>query len=460
MKKNYLLYAFVLTAIVVFVLFGGYFFTPVTIFGYTVKKIDIFSDIRPDEKKIVIPVTNTVPSDIAGVSGATVEACPKDITCIEEYASDHSAMRHFYEMLDSIHLLKRPVRIGFYGDSFIEGDILVSDIREQLQQVYGGCGVGYVPIISGTAGFRRTVIHGFQNITSSSLLNSSSDLGISGYAFKTNQGAGVSYKGVDKPGLNEFSVARLLYRGQKYLYSSYSVNKKGVVPIKLDTTPGIHCVDIRDSIRSIAFSFSPGMTLYGVYLDGDKGIAIDNFSVRGHSGLNLKNIPLSNLRQTDRLLHYDLIVLQYGLNAGGLTTTNYEGYKKGMLSNIRHIREAFPDASIILFSVGDRNTRKQGEFVTADGILNLLPIQQEMAAESQIAFWNVFEAMGGENSMAKFVSAQPPLASKDYTHLSFDGGKVIATQFVNALLYGKKKYDEAKKNGRSGNKSSREYDRK
>ncbi|MCL1943677.1 MAG: hypothetical protein FWF54_09065 [Candidatus Azobacteroides sp.] len=441
MKKNYLLFSFTFTLIVILILFVGYFFTPVTIAGFTIKKWDILSDIRPEK-------------EISAVSGneqktlpeATEEPCPQNITCIEEFTSDDSAMKHFYEILDSISRLDRPVRIGFFGDSFIEGDILTCDIREQLQKMYGGCGVGYVPITSATAGFRRTVVHGFQNFETVSLLNSNFDLGIAGFRFKAKEGAYVFYRGVDKPRLNYFQTVRLLYQGGKYIFSSYSINnQKGIVPLSPDTSPGIHCINIRnDSIRSIAFSFSPGMVVYGVYLDCDKGIAVDNFSMRGHSGLNLRNISESNLRQTDDLLPYDLIVLQYGLNTAGTNTVNYEGYKKEMSANVAHIKKSFPEASIILMGVGDRSTRKEGEYVTMPGILNLIPVQQKIAEGSQIAFWNTCNAMGGENSMPRFVAAQPPLAAKDYTHLSFDGGKVIATQFVNALIYGKKQYDKKK----------------
>ena len=56
-------------------------------------------------------------------------------------------MAHFYALLDSLSRHKsigRPVRVAYYGDSFIEGDILVSDLRELMQARYGGYGVGWI----------------------------------------------------------------------------------------------------------------------------------------------------------------------------------------------------------------------------------------------------------------------------------------------------------------------------
>lgn len=60
-----------------------------------------------------------------------------------------------------------------------------------------------------------------------------------------------------------------------------------------------------------------------------------------------------------------------------------------------------------------------------------------------VAFWNVFGAMGGENSMIRFVENN--WASKDYTHLSFRGGKEIASALLKAILLEKEFYDEADK---------------
>ena len=52
---------------------------------------------------------------------------------------------------------RTPVRIAVLGDSFIEGDILTADLREQLQLRYGGRGCGFAPMSSPLTGYRRTV---------------------------------------------------------------------------------------------------------------------------------------------------------------------------------------------------------------------------------------------------------------------------------------------------------------
>ena len=54
---------------------------------------------------------------------------------------------------------RAPVRIAVLGDSFIEGDILTADLREKLQQAYGGGGAGFAPMASPLTAFRRTIKH-------------------------------------------------------------------------------------------------------------------------------------------------------------------------------------------------------------------------------------------------------------------------------------------------------------
>jgi hypothetical protein len=50
-------------------------------------------------------------------------------------------------------------------------------------------------------------------------------------------------------------------------------------------------------------------------------------------------------------------------------------------------------------------------------------------------YWDMFEAMGGRNSMPSWVFADPPLASSDFVHFNVRGSKIIAQMFYNSLIY-------------------------
>ena len=127
---------------------------------------------------------------------------------------------------------------------------------------------------------------------------------------------------------------------------------------------------------------------------------------------------------------------------GELVTATTSNHQKGLLTAIEHLKECFPQAGILLLSVGDRDSKNEnGELRTMPGVKNLIRYQQNIAAESGIAFWNMFEAMGGEGSMAKLVHAKPSMANYDYTHINFRGGKHLAGLLYETMIYGKEQYD-------------------
>jgi hypothetical protein len=72
----------------------------------------------------------------------------------------------------------------------------------------------------------------------------------------------------------------------------------------------------------------------------------------------------------------------------------------------------------------------------------MVEAQREIARKTQIAFYNLYEAMGGENSMVGFVENDPPLANKDYTHLNYQGGRRVAGIFVKSIIYEFQKYND------------------
>ena len=48
---------------------------------------------------------------------------------------------------------QKKTRIGYFGDSMIEGDLITQDFRSTLQDTFGGIGVGFMPVTSIVAGF-------------------------------------------------------------------------------------------------------------------------------------------------------------------------------------------------------------------------------------------------------------------------------------------------------------------
>ena len=116
---------------------------------------------------------------------------------LEDYTPEQRGMSRFFAAVDSIRQ-GRTVRIAWYGDSFVEGDILVGDLRDTLQTAWGGAGVGFVPITSEVAQFKRSLKHQFKGWTAFSIIKKSENrpkIGLNGYTYRPEAEAKVHYEG-------------------------------------------------------------------------------------------------------------------------------------------------------------------------------------------------------------------------------------------------------------------------
>ena len=166
--------------------------------------------------------------------------------------------------------------------------------------------------------------------------------------------------------------------------------------------------------------------------------------MRGSSGVQLGSIPQKTLSDFAHLRPYDLIIVHFGLNEAikGNTVPLLKMYIKRMKRAIENIRAANPEASLLVVSVPDRDQRSADGITTLKEVKDLVGLQAQLAADSHVAFYNLYEAMGGESSMKKLVDRN--LANKDYTHLSFGGGRQIARKVFPSFIAGFENYKRRK----------------
>ena len=95
-----------------------------------------------------------------------------------------------------------------------------------------------------------------------------------------------------------------------------------------------------------------------------------------------------------------------------------------------------------MISVNDKSTKVNGEMATDIGVPILVETQRRIADSTHVCFWNLYEAMGGYNSMVRWADADTALANKDYTHLNYRGASKVADMLFKELM---KEYDGEKK---------------
>jgi hypothetical protein len=163
-NNNKLHYALGLCLLVISLLLLLSFIPSLSIGSWTLRRVDPISEIRYDTDELDTLLTSldslkpdSVQHKIDSVINKARLRCPDGLTCLEDYSDDSTAMKHFVDALNKLGNNKRSVRVAFFGDSFVEGDVFCGSLRDTLQSLFGGDGVGYVPITSEVAGFRTTI---------------------------------------------------------------------------------------------------------------------------------------------------------------------------------------------------------------------------------------------------------------------------------------------------------------
>ncbi len=439
--KNYLPSVFYLILTVIIILLALDFIPASFTDKYHLRHIDILSDIRKEEPEIT-QEPDSIPEP------PRLDTCRYDLTCFEDFSLEQNGLDAFFEALNS----KKKIRVAFFGDSFIEGDIFCGDLREKLQDQFGGRGVGMMPLSSNVSSFRQTVIHQYKGWKVNSITDSKTpEPGIGGNVFlPQGDHSWVYYGGSEKKQhLDSCQRVSIFYNLKTTPVNiSYKLNKGEESGNKTLTASGLPerlNIDYQN-IGNVEISFPAknDLLVYGISLEDLSGISVDNFSIRGYTGLTFNRISTEMLTRFDSLLNYDLIILGYGLNVMEANRTNYKWFRDNMIKSIQHLQASFPNAGFLLIGVSDRSMRKDGEYKTMPGVPAMVSTQREICAETNIVFWNLYEAMGGENSMIELVNSKPPKANKDYTHLTFAGGAFLGNKLYETIIFEKELYDKKK----------------
>jgi lysophospholipase L1-like esterase len=133
------------------------------------------------------------------------------------------------------------------------------------------------------------------------------------------------------------------------------------------------------------------------------------------------------------MLHYDLVVLQYGLNIMQKGQRGYSRYRDQLRDMIAYAERCFPDAAIMVMGVSDRwiKNEETSKYESIGSVDALTSYQRAAADSCGVAFWNTSKAMAQLGGMPQFVANG--WAANDYTHINFQGGKRIALELAEAI---------------------------
>lgn len=361
-----------------------------------------------------------------------------DKIIIEDYTGNGTALYNLKKALANKESLNRPVRIAMLGDSYIEGDIFSQHIRELLQDEYGGAGVGYVNMHSEFPGFRRSLKQSSNGWNVYDLVKGR----VSNKLFTISQQYSVcrgnsqsTYKGTNYARhLDSWQSSKFVFLTSRNANITLTTSNKTQENAVTANSAKLQCLEISDTTDLFKVKINADSLIgIGVWLENKKGITFDCMSTRGNSGTTLSRLNKDLAQQLSQYIAYDLIILEFGMNAMSAGQKDFSGYIHTMENVIAKIRQCYPNTDILIMGIGDRASKRGNEVHTMSNVPIMINAQRHLAQKCRCAFWDTREAMGGEDASVKW--AEQKLVNKDYIHLSYTGGRKLAAEFVKSLKH-------------------------
>lgn len=413
------------------------------------------SDTLPPSPKDTTELAPEEPISSPDTSRFSVEHLSSRTWPIDFPNEDFGTLDLFFRSLNQIDSIKDPVRIMHFGDSQIEGDRISSTLREKLQNRFGGSGPGGFPatkVVPATLTFIHTWSSNWDRYVYRDVVDSVIDHNRLGpylsmaetWRRKRNENYSgwIRLRKARTAGEKASIVASgtILYGGTSS-WQKLQIQDNGKLLFS-DSLPPAETFEafswktepLTASDLSISFAGSEPFDLYGLTFEATHGITLDNIPLRGSSGLEFTKVDEQVLKEGFEALGSRLIILQFGVNIVPVILQDYGWYERSLIVQLSHLRRMLPETAILVIGVSDMSLNESGGYTTYPNIELIRDAQKAAAMKTGCAFWDCYQAMGGKNSMPLWVSANPPLARTDYTHLTNKGSAVMGDLIYRALM--------------------------
>lgn len=347
-------------------------------------------------------------------------------------------------------------QIVHYGDSQIEGDRITVYVRNRFQSLFGGGGPGFIPIkvayhqnsvnIEASANWlrfasfdrnqRKKVPH--KNYGLYATLSRFTE-----YAPKDTLSVKKAHFTI-KPSktaynrLRKFTKLGVHYGNCKHR-TKITIFQDGKIlkqdSLKSDGKYHNYKIDFAETPKEIKVELEGAVSpdFYGITLDEPKGIRMDNVAMRGEAGRIFTRLDYETFRQMSAERKPDIFIFQFGGNTIPYIEQERQitDYVYSLIQNIKWVKRSNPNASVIVIGPGDMSISENGKMVTYPFLIKLNEEMKTECTRHGIAFWSIYEAMGGENSMVTWV--EKGMAASDYVHLKPKGTQIISELFFQHL---------------------------
>ncbi|HTR56136.1 MAG TPA: GDSL-type esterase/lipase family protein [Kofleriaceae bacterium] len=360
----------------------------------------------------------------------------------------------------------------FFGDSHTAGDSMTSRLRVAWQSRFGDAGRGLVAagrpptrhyyqrdVRYGRTGDWTAAVggaHGAANVE---------PFGIAGLRV-SGRGKGAQLYVETCPdcqagqSVSQFEI--LYYAAPDHGIVRYRVDDGAWVDLPTKTSaiepphPGRQVVPVVDGPHRLTLEHGGGgqVDLFGIVMERQRpGVIVDSLGVVGRRLGSLRSWDWSIIGEQLSTRDPRLVVLQYGTNEADDPDLVLDDLAKYYDETILRIRAAAPTASILILGPPDMGVREGGkgcdklaaahpdagvtpecEWRTPGVLGEIIAVEHAAAVRNHVAFFDTFAAMGGNDQMGAWATAEPRVAFKDRVHFTDLGYQRWADALTGALL--------------------------
>ncbi|MGB1735275.1 MAG: GDSL-type esterase/lipase family protein, partial [Schleiferiaceae bacterium] len=199
---------------------------------------------------------------------------------------------------------------------------------------------------------------------------------------------------------------------------------------------GALALDIpEDGAFTLSLQSDESPRIFGISFESPTGVHVDNVAMRGASGMVFSKLDADQFKSHLERESYALIILQYGGNAVPYLKdeAHAKRFARSAARQINHIKSLYPNAAIIYVGPSDM-ARKNGLKMESYPLIQAFKqaLRTEVLARGAV-YWDLYDVMGGEGSMVRWVDQEPAFAVKDYIHFTPKGAQWVGNKLAEMV---------------------------
>ena len=334
------------------------------------------------------------------------------------------------------------------GDSHTAADFFTGELRKRLQALYGNGGAGYMTAGRPHMGVRSSTfkITASSGWTYKSLFKATepAEFWLSGYnAIATETGQTITLESEQRVPFDAIEIETVRQPGggsidirlDGKVESHYDLKSETTEPIVIRLNPG---TGASDKVKQIAITTTGPGTVNIASISSYNRRSGLTYSAVGFPGAQINLVD----KFDERVLASELtrispqiVVLAFGTNEGFRDELDIETYGKVYERTVTRIQSILPRAVIVVVAPPAGAQKEGGECGrTPPSLARVREIQEEIAKRYKLVYWNWASIMPEECGAHRWATMSPPLMAKDHVHLSVEGYKKSAGEFLNTLI--------------------------